>query len=332
MRKMLKRIKIIVGCLYSSEIVVILHAIILFLLSILLGLVIFCGIVYLGFMIQLYLKNSFLVDIISIGFVLIMFTGVFALFQYEKTKYYIDYLFSFDWLIARGEIHKRLLRKNKYKEYVKKRAKSNSNFNSPLKSNTKTDLKQIGQTGIHKNHEISMDEIRFEPLSNYDVFDLDKNQEYHENKTNISGKAVKVNWLKLNALKQEIGDIGEEIVLAYEKNKWKQLGHSELVSHIKHVSKTIGDGLGYDIVSFNENFEEVKIEVKSTIKGLYENLYFSSNELAVMNKYRGKYFLYRVFDLNLDTKSGKIAMYYGKEEIIESFNFRINSVKAKLKK
>ena len=59
------------------------------------------------------------------------------------------------------------------------------------------------------------------------------------------------------------GDRGELIVLALEKQRLIQGGKSELAEKVDHVADR-EDGLGYDILSFEDDGTNRPIEVKAT--------------------------------------------------------------------
>lgn len=84
--------------------------------------------------------------------------------------------------------------------------------------------------------------------------------------------ARKVEFQKLNAEKKEIGDKGELLVLEDQKMKVKKFA-PDLVRKIRHISKKDGDGAGFDILSFDDNFALKYIEVKST-KGKKETAFY----------------------------------------------------------
>ena len=95
-----------------------------------------------------------------------------------------------------------------------------------------------------------------------------------------------------------------------KKNKFskfqnKNIGRKDLASKIKFVSM-VDDNKGYDIFSFdvdeNNNVTEKYIEVKTTEGKDNDLFYISKNELKTLNDYRGKYFIYRVYNLKKDPK------------------------------
>jgi hypothetical protein len=108
----------------------------------------------------------------------------------------------------------------------------------------------------------------------------------------------KINYARRNAENAKTGLAGEELVLAWEKAELIKRGFNDLASKIKHVSLEEGDGLGYDIRSFDhEDGSETFIEVKTTRSGVEAAFYMSENERQCWEENPGKYRLYRVFGL-----------------------------------
>lgn len=118
--------------------------------------------------------------------------------------------------------------------------------------------------------------------------------------------------------RQKIGDLGEVFILEYEKKKLISNGLVDLANKIVHVSKTTGDGLGYDIISFNLVGEKMHIEVKTTIGNLNAPFFITEMEFKA-SKANENYFIYRVFDFNLDTKNGKLYVIDAKKDMDKYF-------------
>src|SRR5690606_15586068 len=87
-----------------------------------------------------------------------------------------------------------------------------------------------------------------------------------------SFQGINIDWQNKSRNSKAIGDLGEEIVIHYEKNKLRE--YPELASQ---VCKT-ADGSGFDIRSFRFDGSEIFIEVKSTPKGIEEPFFISINE------------------------------------------------------
>ena len=137
------------------------------------------------------------------------------------------------------------------------------------------------------------------------------------------------NWRRVNLLRLEVGEMGETLVLQYEQNRLEEIGLGHLVDRIEHSSKTVGDGLGYDIKSFNDRSEPIYIEVKTTIGGFWSNLIFTRNELDFMRQYSSHYVLYRVYHLDQQTESGELYTIEGYPEIRDHFDFAPQTFVAK---
>ena len=122
----------------------------------------------------------------------------------------------------------------------------------------------------------------------------------------------KIDYVKKAKTNAENGLLGEKLVLDYEENRLINIGRKDLASKIKFVSM-VDDNKGYDIFSFdvdeNNNVTEKYIEVKTT-EGKDNDLFYRTekntiltlNELKTLNDYRGKYFIYRVYNLKKDPK------------------------------
>ncbi|MGE0792667.1 MAG: DUF3883 domain-containing protein [Candidatus Woesearchaeota archaeon] len=95
--------------------------------------------------------------------------------------------------------------------------------------------------------------------------------------------------------KKILGNRGEEIVYAKEKQYLISIGRKDLSEKVILLSKK-DDSLGYDILSFEENGDEKYIEVKSTSNSINSNANFliSSNQYHKAKKIKNYYF-YVVF-------------------------------------
>jgi hypothetical protein len=101
-----------------------------------------------------------------------------------------------------------------------------------------------------------------------------------------------------------IGDAGEEFVLRHERKKVLEYG-IDLVPERK--SLTEGDGLGYDILSYDENGNEIFIEVKTTTGKEDARFYITANELKKSDEVGDAYRLYRVYEFDKVEETGKIS-------------------------
>ena len=107
---------------------------------------------------------------------------------------------------------------------------------------------------------------------------------------------VKRDYLQREAANQSLGMAGEEFVLEFERWRLDAMGHSNLASHVEHVSQTRGDGLGYDIRSFESDGKERFIEVKTTSFGKETPFFVTHNELKFSRAAAQQFYLYRLFE------------------------------------
>lgn len=104
-----------------------------------------------------------------------------------------------------------------------------------------------------------------------------------------------VNYLERESRNTSFGGAGEGFVLSLERMRLRQLGHRRLSEKVEHVARTQGDGLGYDILSFESNGRERLVEVKTTRYGDMTPFFATRNEVELSERQAAQYHLYRVF-------------------------------------
>lgn len=102
-------------------------------------------------------------------------------------------------------------------------------------------------------------------------------------------------YLAQEARNRSLGRAGELFVLELEARRLHAAGKKSLGERVEHVAATQGDGLGFDVLSFEEDGRERLIEVKTTSFGELTPFYVSRNELARSKADAERYQLYRVF-------------------------------------
>jgi hypothetical protein len=107
---------------------------------------------------------------------------------------------------------------------------------------------------------------------------------------------IKVNYLEREQRNRNLGLLGEELVIKYEKWILINQGKEKYADQIKWVSKEEGDGFGFDILSKNINGKDKYIEVKTTKLSKETPFYFSRNELLFSQSHSQQYNLYRLFN------------------------------------
>ncbi|HPS30828.1 MAG TPA: DUF3883 domain-containing protein [bacterium] len=110
---------------------------------------------------------------------------------------------------------------------------------------------------------------------------------------------------------KQLGYIGELFILKNEIKYLQTQGKPELSKRVRHVSIEDGDGLGYDILSYNLDGTEKKIEVKTTRGDITRPFYLTKNELDISERECSTFFLYRLFDFNSELNKGKYYVIKG---------------------
>ncbi len=109
-------------------------------------------------------------------------------------------------------------------------------------------------------------------------------------------RPVRINYLEREQNNRALGEKGEEFVIRYEKFRLANEGKEHLADKIEWVSKEVGDGLGYDILSKNKNGTDRYIEVKTTKLSRETPIYLSKAEISFATQNAKEFYLYRVFD------------------------------------
>lgn len=115
-------------------------------------------------------------------------------------------------------------------------------------------------------------------------------------------KAFKRDYLAREAANTSLGIAGEEFVVQFEHWRLFQLGQRRLADKVEHVAKTKGDGLGYDVLSFETDGKERLIEVKTTAFGRETPFFVSNGEIALSKQARDQFHLYRLFEFRKEPR------------------------------
>ncbi|MCO8249033.1 DUF3883 domain-containing protein [Comamonas thiooxydans] len=108
--------------------------------------------------------------------------------------------------------------------------------------------------------------------------------------------AAKRDYLAQEARNRSLGLAGEKFVLAYEQWQLEKQGLHKLASRVEHVAESLGDGLGFDVRSFDLHGKEKLIEVKTTSFAKETPFFVTRNELQVSQQESSRFHLYRLYD------------------------------------
>jgi hypothetical protein len=115
--------------------------------------------------------------------------------------------------------------------------------------------------------------------------------------------------------KKDVGNRGERAVLNNQIEKLKKLGLNNLANQVEICEN---DAEGYDILSFDENGNEIHIEVKTNSSNTnYLDFYISDNELQHL-KNEGNYYIYYLYNIKNKPKCHII----NREEILNNKYFQ----------
>jgi hypothetical protein len=109
-------------------------------------------------------------------------------------------------------------------------------------------------------------------------------------------KGFKRDYLMREARNASLGRAGEEFVAAYERARLHALGKKDLSDRVEHVTETKGDGLGFDVWSFEETGRDRFIEVKTTAFAKETPFFISRNEVEFSKSFAKQFQLYRLFE------------------------------------
>jgi len=113
----------------------------------------------------------------------------------------------------------------------------------------------------------------------------------------ISRKARKIDFAERDAANRRLGSLGEQFVFDLERYRLRAAGRDDLAQKVIWASREMGDGLGFDIISFDEaNDSERMLEIKTTGLGKFFPFLVTSNEVRCSEDIPQQYQLFRVFD------------------------------------
>lgn len=97
---------------------------------------------------------------------------------------------------------------------------------------------------------------------------------------------------------RDLGLRGEEMVVRVEREGLVRAGRGDLAERVQWTSQEVGDGVGYDIESYDHHGAKRLIEVKATNHHDRFPFMVTRNELAVSETHAPEYALVRVFDFS----------------------------------
>lgn len=135
-------------------------------------------------------------------------------------------------------------------------------------------------------------------------------------------RAVKRDYLEREAQNRSLGLAGETFIVQYEHWRLLDLGQHRLADRVEHVSVSKGDGLGYDVLSFEANGKERLIEVKTTTFGRETPFFVSQRELALSEGAKDQFHLYRLFEFRKSPRLFDLRGSLGEHCVLDPVTYR----------
>ena len=112
----------------------------------------------------------------------------------------------------------------------------------------------------------------------------------------------KFNPVERDFRNRALGRAGEELIFNHERTHLEMLGRSDLARKVKWISEELGDGAGYDILSFDPKGSERLIEVKTTLGADTTPFYLTRNELSLAGERPSEFRLLRLYQFSRNPK------------------------------
>jgi hypothetical protein len=113
----------------------------------------------------------------------------------------------------------------------------------------------------------------------------------------LSRRGWRIDFAGRDAANRRLGQLGEEFVVWSERRRLLVAGRDDLAQKVEWVTQTAGDGLGFDVLSFDDADDSEKlVEVKTTGLGKFFPFYVTANEVRCSEDQAERFHLFRVFD------------------------------------
>ncbi|MBY0240267.1 MAG: DUF3883 domain-containing protein [Burkholderiaceae bacterium] len=132
----------------------------------------------------------------------------------------------------------------------------------------------------------------------------------------------KIDFAARDASNRQLGRLGEQWVLDFEQHRLTAAGQPELFQRVDWISDRLGDGAGYDILSYDTQAQPRYIEVKTTNGGHATAFFVSHNELAFAQEQGDAFHLYRVFQFRMEPMLYMLRGDLSKQLHLEAVDYR----------
>jgi hypothetical protein len=139
----------------------------------------------------------------------------------------------------------------------------------------------------------------------------------------LSRRGRKIDFARRDAFNRQLGQLGEQFTVEIEKQRLISVERDDLAANVEWVAQTCGDGVGFDVRSFDANDDsEQFIEVKTTGLGKHFPFYVTANEVRCSEDQPGRFRLDRVFDFGRNPRLYVVAEALSRECGLEPVVYR----------
>ncbi len=122
-------------------------------------------------------------------------------------------------------------------------------------------------------------------------------------------QGCRIDYARREAANRRLGQLGEQFAVEMERQRLRARGRDDLAQKVEWISQTSGDGVGFDVLSFDDRDESERlIEVKTTTQGKNFPFYVTANEVSRSEVQASQYYLYRLFRF---TREPRLFVLYG---------------------
>lgn len=117
----------------------------------------------------------------------------------------------------------------------------------------------------------------------------------------------KFDFAAVDARNRDLGRFGEELVVRSEFARLKAAGRGDLARRVDWVADRLGDGAGYDVLSFDIDGGERLLEVKTTGGHAKTPFFLSENERALSDERPKAFRLVRLYDARREPRAFELV-------------------------
>jgi hypothetical protein len=147
-----------------------------------------------------------------------------------------------------------------------------------------------------------------------------------EEKPWLSSRGRRIDFARRDAFNRHLGQLGERFTVEIERQRLLVSGRDDLAAKVEWVAQTCGDGVGFDVLSFEASDDSERfIEVKTTGLGKQFPFYVTANEVRCSEDRPGQFRLYRVFDFGRNPRVYVVVGALSREFRLEPAEYRVST-------